>query len=502
MNLVSWIKGLFASGDRSPWGSFWFEPVGVHTTAGMRVTADGSMKLSAVFACVRIISSQFASLPFRLYRVMPDGGKQIVTDNQIYRLIAKRPNPYQNAFEWREMMAGHLALRGNAYNQIVSDAQGNITALIPLHPDRIRILLQASGDYSYQYTGLDGRETTYARGEIWHLRGLSADGIIGLSPIALARESVGGAMAAQDYASRFFANDAKPTGGWVEYPGNFKDKQAREQFRESLQEAQSGVNHGKIAVFEYGMKYHQLSVTPEDAQFLETRKFQVNDIARWFGVPPHKIGDLSASTNNNIEQQAQEFVQECLGPMAERWEASIEADLLFDDDNLEAEFLFSQLLRGDSAARATYYNNGINGGWLTRNEARIAENRNPLPGLDKPLMPLNMFEVGSQRPGKTGQADTQSASAVTALPEGWKLTQVFDNPDQARFLAVLRSNSDRLARRIVKSTPDAKVISDALGVSPDAAQEWCAAYDSTLIESDIADSLYALATTQEAEYGD
>jgi phage portal protein BeeE len=118
----------------------------------------------------------------------------------------------------------------------------------------------------------------------------------------------------------------------------------------------------------------------------------VNDIARWFGVPPHKIGDLERSTNNNIEQQAQEFVQECLGPMAERWEASIEAELLFDDDGLEAEFLFSQLLRGDSAARAQYYNLGINGGWLTRNEARLSENLNPLPGLDRPLRPLNMAE--------------------------------------------------------------------------------------------------------------
>ena len=405
MGIRSFFSRLLASGDRSPYGGFWFEPVGVHTTAGLRVSADGALQLSAVFACVRIIASQFASLPFTLYRNRPDGGKDRVTDHPIYRLLARKPNPYQNAFEWREMMAGHLALRGNAYNQIVADARGNITALMPLHPDRVQILLQTNGDYGYRYTQPNGSIITYSRGEIWHLRGLSSDGVIGLSPIALARNALGGAMAAQDYGARFFANDATPTGGWIEYPGSFKDKQAREQFRESLQEAQSGINHGKLAVFEFGMKYHQISVTPEDAQFLETRRFHVTDIARWFGVPPHKIGDLDRATNNNIEQQALEFVQETMGPMAERWEASIEAELLFDDEDLEAEFQFSQLMRGDSQSRATFYNMGIQSGWLTRNEARIAENLNPLPGLDAPLRPLNMAEEGAN-PLPPQNADT------------------------------------------------------------------------------------------------
>ena len=405
MGIRTWVSRLFAGGDRSPYGGFWFEPVGVHTASGVRMSADSALQLSAVFACVRIIASQFASLPFTLYRNRPDGGKDRVTNHPVYRLLARRPNPYQNAFEWREMMAGHLALRGNAYNQIVSDSRGNITALIPLHPDRIQILLQTDGDYRYRYTRLNGTMVTYSRGEIWHLRGLSSDGIIGLSPIALARNALGGAQAAQDYGARFFANDATPSGGWVEYPGSFKDRQSREQFRESLQEAQSGINHGKLAVFEFGMKYHQISVTPEDAQFLETRRFHVTDIARWFGVPPHKIGDLDRATNNNIEQQALEFVQETLGPMAERWEASIEAELLFDDEDLEAEFQFSQLMRGDSQSRATFYNMGIQAGWLTRNEARIAENLNPLPGLDAPLRPLNMAEEGAN-PLPPQNADT------------------------------------------------------------------------------------------------
>lgn len=481
MGLKNWLASRFASMDMSPWGKFWFEPVGVRTTSGIRVTADGAMQLSAVFACVRIIAQSFACLPFVLYRSRPDGGITVVKDHPVYKLLARRPNQFQNAFEWREMLAGHLALRGNAYNQIISDAKGTITALIPLHPDRVRIMLRADGDYSYEYTDITGTQIIYARGEIWHLRGLSSDGIIGLSPIALARESAGGAMAAQSYSTRFFANDATPTGGWIEYPGTFKDKASREQFRESVQEAQAGVNKGKLAVFEYGMKYHQLSVSPDDAQFLETRKFQVNDIARWFGVPPHKIGDLSAATNNNIEQQALEFVQECLGPMAERWEASIEADLLFDDEDIESEFQFSQLLRGDSAARATYYQMGCNTGWLTRNEARISEHLNPLPGLDQPLRPLNMIEEGEVPP-------TASPAPTTPKKKGARKAK--------RLAAILCSNAGRVARRIKKSglsDSDPTVIAEALAISVSAAAEWCEKFVGDMSEADMVSSLLAIA---------
>lgn len=470
MGIRSWLKGRLASGDRSPWGNFWFEPVGVHTTAGMRVTADGAMQLSAVFACVRIIANQFASLPFVLYKNQPDGGKQRVLSHPILSLISKRPNSYQNAFEWREMMAGHLALRGNAYNQIVADPNGQILALIPLHPDRVRIFLMPTGDYTYQYTGIDGKEITFSRGEIWHLRGLSSDGIIGLSPIALARESVGGAMAAQNYGSRFFANDAKPSGGWVEYPGSFKDKLSREQFRDSLQEAQAGVNHGKLAVFEFGMKYHEISVSNEDAQFLETRKFQVTDIARWFGVPLHKIGDLSGATHSNIEQQALEFIQDCLGPMAERWEASIEAELLFDDEGLEAEFLFSQLLRGDAAARSAYYTGGINGGWMTRNEARISENLNPLPGLDKPLIPLNMFEVGSPRPGQMSPGQTQNARLLSLTSSGAERAA---RKEMEMVVKAWRSD-DVDAALLAAYEKHAQFVASVMSVSIDFAIEYCA----------------------------
>jgi len=400
--------------DRSPWGNFWFEPVSVRTSSGARVSADSALRLSAVYACVRILAETLAMLPFVLYRQRPDGGKDRITDHWLYNLLAKRPNRWQNAFEWREMMQGHLALRGNAYNQISSNSRGEIVELVPVHPDRISIELLDNGDYRYRVTDRQGTVRPVPRGEIWHLRGLSSDGLLGLSPIELARENFGVALAAQAYGARFFANDAKPTGGWVEYPGSFKDKNAKDVFRESFQAAQSGANRGKLLVLENGMKYHEVGVTNKDAQFLELRKFQITDVARVFRVPPHMIADLDRATFSNIEQQSLDFIMSTMTPWAERWEAAIEADLLFDEEGLEVEFDFANLMRGDRAARAAYYHSGILGGWLTRNEARVAENMNPIDGLDEPLRPLNMVEESWAEEAEDVAEPVQTDTALPA----------------------------------------------------------------------------------------
>jgi HK97 family phage portal protein len=238
----------------------------------------------------------------------------------------------------------------------------------------------------------------FTRGELWHIRGLSSDGIVGLNPIEIAREAVGLGLSAQDYGARFFQNDAKPGGGWIEFPGNFKDKSARDTFRESFQAAQTGLNRGKIAVLEYGMKFHELGLTNKDSQFLEARQYQVGDIARMFRIPPHLVGDLSKATFSNIEQQSLDFVIYTMTPWAERWESSIESNLLLEQDrNIEVEFDFAGLLRGDQSARSMFYHNGILDGWMTRNQARESENMEPIDGLDEPLMPLNMVPVSDAK---------------------------------------------------------------------------------------------------------
>ncbi|MBT2181003.1 phage portal protein [Ralstonia pickettii] len=379
-------------GDRSPWGSFWFEPVTARATSGVSVTPDRAMHLPAVYSCVRVLAESFSVLPMRLYRKSA-GKKTLINDHWLYDLLCRRPNQWQTPFEWREMMQGHLAMRGNAFNQIVTDRRGNITDLVPLHPDRVTIeLLDGSEfDYRYRYTDRFGQQRVFSRGELWHIRGLSGDGIVGMNPIEIAREAVGLGLAAQDYGARFFQNDAKPGGGWIEFPGSFKDKAARDQFRDSFQAAQTGLNRGKTAVLELGMKFHELGLTNKDSQFLEARQYQVSDIARMFRVPPHLVGDLSKATFSNIEQQSLDFVIHTMTPWAERWESSIETSLLLEaDSSIEVEFDFAGLLRGDQAARAAFYHNGILDGWMTRNEARQGENLEPLDGLDEPLRPLNM----------------------------------------------------------------------------------------------------------------
>ena len=468
MGMFSFMSRWIASGDRSQGGDFWFEPVSTRTASAMRVSPDSALRLAAVYACVRILAETMAALPLVVYQRRTDGTKDKVTDHWLYRLMAKRPNRHQNPFEWREMLQGHLVLRGNAYNQIITNPRGEIVELVPIHPDRVKIELLRSGEYRYRVTDRFGEEVVLPRGEVWHLRGLSSDGLMGMSPIELARESLGMALAAQDYGARFFANDAKPTGGWIEFPGSFKDSEAKKVFRESYQQAQSGANRGKVLVLENGMKFHEVGVTNRDAQFLELRKFQITDIARLFRVPPHMIADLDRATFSNIEQQSLEFVMHTMTPWAERWEASIESDLLLDGDDLEVAFDFSNLMRGDAASRSSYYQSGIQNGWLTRNEARIAENLNPLDGLDEPLRPLNMVEESSAEDMDAGaEQDGQAPAQEKHEPA---------EETSARFRALLASSAERWARRIVRSGgvehKDIALIAESLAISPDRAAAW------------------------------
>ena len=486
MNLFKFFTGrkAAAGGDRSPWGDFWFQSVGSLTGSGLRVDADSAMRLSAVYSCVRVLSESMAVLPFRLYRQKAGGGRAVVTDHWLYRLFAKRPNRFQTPFEWREMLQGHIALRGNAFCQIVEDGAGGIAELLPLHPDRVKVELLDNGSYRYRYTDRAGQVQIFRRDQLWHLRGLSSDGIVGLNPIELQRESIASGMSAQEYGNRFFANDAKPSGGWIEFPGRFADTAAKQTFREGWQSMQGGANRGKVAVLEGGMKFHEVGVSNKDSQFLESRQFTVGDVARIFRVPPHLIGDLSKATFSNIEQQSLEFVTHTMTPWAERWESSIETMLLGPDLGLEVEFDFAVLLRGDAAGRSAYYHNGILDGWMTRNEARMREGLDPLPGLDEPLRPLNMVEE-SQAADELAENDG-GADDAAQLPA--------PDPDMdARLVAIAKAAAERAARKelqVVKAAfrsddwPTAmksayadhvRFVQSCMGCSHEEAQAYCEA---------------------------
>ena len=449
----------------------------------MRISADAALRLSAVWACVRILAETLASMPFCMYRVKTNGAKKYITDHPIARLFNKAPNAFQTPFEWREMLQAHLALRGNAYNQIMVDRKGVIIALLPMHPDRVKIEMLDGGEYRYRVRQASGQDLVLTRGEVWHLKGMSFDGILGLNPIELARDAVGMGLSAQEYGARFFQNDARP-GGVIEWDGGtFKDQTARQLWLASWQTGQGGVNRGKTAVMERGMKYKEIGLNNSDAQFIEARKFQVTEIARLFRVPPHMIADLDRATFSNIEHQSLEFVLHTMTPWAERWESSIETSLLLESEgDLEIEFDFSSLLRGDHAARSAYLNSGIMTGWLTRNEARLTEGRDPLPGLDVPLQPLNMAPAG-QLP-----KDPNSGNNVPAKPPA----QV---PD-ARRAALEHSIASRLARRIVKAggeLPAAAMVAESLCVPIADAAAWVAAHwGLSLNEIDLTASLLEL----------
>lgn len=471
MNLLTAIASAFrrgpradGAGDRSPWGDFWFSSLGGRTASGLRVDAQQAMRLSAVYSCVRVLAESMAVLPMGLYRPKVGGGRARVTDHWLYRLLAKQPNRFQSPFEFREMLQAHLVLRGNAFCELVEDGAGGIAELLPVHPDAVKVELLDNGSWRYRITQRAGGPRVLRRDQVWHLRGLSGDGIVGLNPVELQGETIGAGLAAAAYASRYFANDAKPAGGWIEFPGKFADAAARQNFRESWQAAQGGANRGKVAVLEQGMKYHEVGINNRDSQFLESRQYTVSDIARIFRVPPHLIGDLSRATFSNIEHQSLEFVTHTMTPWAERWESSIECQLLGADSDLDVEFDFSVLLRGDAAGRSAYYHNGILDGWLTRNEARAREGLDPIEGLDEPLRPLNMVEESEASDELTegGGADDEVASAPVADPDR-----------DARMAALLRGNAERMARRLAAGNPpSAEVLAHALAIPLEAAQSW------------------------------
>lgn len=451
--------------DRSPSSDFWFKPIwDLAAALGLPVTSNRAMMNPTVWACVNVLAKSFAVMPFVLYQPKEGGGRTKLRKHWLFRLFAKAPNRFQTPFEFRLMLMGHLALRGNAYCQIAENRKGEITELLPLHPDRMTIEMLDNGSYRYRYQDERGRTLYYTRNEIWHLRGLSSDGIMGLSPIEYAREAIGEGLAMQSYASRFFANDAKPGGGWIEVPGSFATQAQKREFRESWQEMQGGANRGKVAVLERGMKFHEIGLNNRDSQFVEARKDKVPELCRIFGVQPHKIGDLTRSTNNNIEHQSIEFWTDTMLPLAELWESSIEFFLLGPDSDLEPEFDMSRMMRGDGASRTAYYQGGIQSGWLMRNEAREAEGYDPIDGLSEPLQPLNMGNAGGNPDQPPPRPVKQQGSPVDDEDE---------DASAARLDALLHSNASRLARRFAKDgAPDAALIADALAVSPACAEWW------------------------------
>lgn len=356
------------------------------TTSGKPVNERTAMQTTAVYACVRILAEAVASLPLHVYEYQDDGGKKLVHDHPLYYLLHDEPNPEMTLFVFRETLMSHLLIWGNAYAQIIRDGTGRVLGLYPLLPDKMDVQRDDRGNIYYIYSRNSDENPMFKEygdirlkaEDVLHIPGLGFDGLIGYSPIAMAKNAVGMTLACEEYGASFFANGANP-GGVLEHPGVLKDPS---KVRESWNSVYRGVNNAhKIAVLEEGMKYQQIGIPPEEAQFLETRKFQINEIARLYRIPPHMVGDLDKSSFSNIEQQSLEFVKYTLDPWVIRWEQSLQRSLFLPGEKGKyfIKLNVDGLLRGDYQSRMNGYAVGRQNGWFSANDIREMENMNPIP---------------------------------------------------------------------------------------------------------------------------
>jgi HK97 family phage portal protein len=368
------------SKDDNVGGGFYF-PFG-YTPSGKSVTPSSSMTVSAVYACVRVLSETVAQLPLNVYENTGDGNKRIATDHPLYFILHNEPNNEMSSFDFRQALMTHLLIWGNAYAQVVRNGKGEVLSLTPLLPNKMTVTRDTASKkliYTYQ-SDLDGSQV-FSKKEILHIPGLGFDGIQGFSPIAIAKNAVGIALAADEYGSKFFSNNATPN-GILE-----SDKPVGEKGIENLKTSWNtqfggSANSHKIAVLEDGVKFKQMALSNSDSQFLETRKFQIDEIARIFRVPPHMIGDLEKSSFSNIEQMSLEFVMYSCNVWINKWEQALHQQLLLSTDDKKRfffKFNLDGLLRGDYAARMAGYSTAIQNGVLSIDEVREKEDLNKLP---------------------------------------------------------------------------------------------------------------------------
>ena len=422
------FSGLFKSRDkpqnRTAGSNYAFFLGG--TTSGKAVTERSAMQMTAVYSCVRILSEAVAGLPLHLYRYTDSGGKAMALDHPLYRLLHDEPIPEMSSFVFRETLMTHLLLWGNAYAQIIRNGKNEIIALYPLMPNRMTVDRDENGRLFYAYArGQDevirdkSRTVILSPADVLHIPGLGFDGLVGYSPIAMAKNAIGMAIACEEYGAKFFANGASP-GGVLEHPGTIKDPQ---RVRDSWMSQFGGsANANKVAVLEEGLHYTPIGISPEQAQFLETRKFQINEIARIFRVPPHMVGDLEKSSFSNIEQQSLEFVKYTLDPWVIRWEQSIMRSLFSTEEKSRyfVKFNMEGLLRGDYQSRMNGYAIGRQNGWMSANDIRELENLDRIPeedGGDLYLINGNMTKLADAGIFATGRKETNTDEEILELEE-------------------------------------------------------------------------------------
>lgn len=379
-----------------------FEALGGWPSAsGKHVSPDTAMRTAAVYACVAVLSQSVAQMPLVLMRRTKNGGAEPAEDHPLYPVLLNLSNTEMTAQDSRELAMNHLCLRGNAYFQIVRDMAGRIAELWPLHPDFVLMRRDDYGNLVYDYTPQGGSKSTFQANEVWRIVGMSFNGIQGVSPITFAREAIGLAMATEEHGAKLFANGAQIATAF-EHPAKLS-KEAYERLKHSLDDRYAGSRNAfKSIILEENMKVSKLSMTSVDSQFIDSRKFQLEEICRIYRVPPHKVQDMSRATFNNIEHLSIDFVQSSLMPWNVRFEQTGYRDLLLPNER-KRYFLRTDadsLLRGDAASRANFYASAITNRWMNPNEARRKEGMNPYDGGDSYENPNTTSSAAGDKPGE------------------------------------------------------------------------------------------------------
>ena len=357
---------------------------GTPSSSGQVVNEETAMQSVAVYSCIRILAESIAGLPLHVYRSLPSGGRERANEHPLSRILHDEPNPEMSSFVYRETVMGHMLLYGNSYSQIIRNGRGEVVALYPLLPNKMEVGRNAGGQLMYTYyrdvgEGAPGRKAGYcklSRDEVLHIPALGFDGLVGYSPIAMARNAIGMSLAAEEFGAKFYANSANPS-GVIEYAKEIKDP---EQFKRDWDAKHSGLNQHKTAILEDGMTFKPIQIHPTDAQFLETRRFQLHEIARLFRIPPSMLGDLERATYNSAEQMSLDFVKFSLNPWLARLEQAFFQSLLLPGEKgtYFIRFNLDGLLRGDHKARFESYALGIQNGIYSVNNILALEELNPL----------------------------------------------------------------------------------------------------------------------------
>lgn len=374
------------------------------SSSGINVTSERAIQHTAVYDCVNILSQSIASLPFSVYKRDTKGDKAIsnkAIDHVLYPILHYEPNSEMTSYTWRVVMMVHLALRGNHYSQIIRNNADKVTGIYPLNPDKMQVVRIESGELRYLYQSDKYGEVPLYPNEVLHVLGMTMDGLIGMSPIEFNRHTIGASIAMEEFGATLFKNGATPSGVVSGEGVKSMSDTAFERFKQSFKENYQGLmNAGKPLILEDGFKFTPITISNKDGQYLESRKFTKSDIASIFRIPPHMINEMTSATFGNIEHQSIQFVTDAIRPWAVNIEQECRRKLFsvseksLNGTTYYAKINLAALLRGDTKSRYEAYGAGIKDGWMTRNEAREAEDLNPILGLDDPLYPLNMTKEG------------------------------------------------------------------------------------------------------------